>query len=328
MLYRTLVAVITLTSLLSLIGLSACHRDKPEEAEETPRQEQTPPAPGASAGPEASSPRRQEPTPPLTERQTPASAPPSPTTSETASAQAPPNLLARPAPASDNIPAELEQEMLAHWEEIRSVSAKLTTKFDRLGDRETHQNGLGVYNCLKRKGKILVRTKLSNAITAKQDDPEVPWLLTEQRVNKYSDGQFVHIIDERYKRFTVTKRRAVYPYVLYIGGKRVFRFLRRLEGLQRLPNETIDDKDIYVFEGTLPGARRKVRVYLDKETGIMRQMVTENETSESTLTFAVSEVKLNVEFSEDHFVFVPPDGVEVQDLTIPLDPDGQAATEP
>ena len=316
--YRLLVTTIALTSLLSLISLSACRRDKAEEAEETSRQEETPPAPEASTGAEASSSLRQEPTLPLTERHIPASVPPSTTVSETASAQ-PPDLRTRPAPASDKIPAGLEREMLANWEGIRSVSAKLTTKFDRLGDRETHQNGLGVYDCLKQNDKILVRTKLSNAITAKQDDPEVPWLLTEQRVNKYSDGQFVHIIDERYQRFTVTKRRAVYPYIIYIGGERVVRFLRRLESLQRLPDETIDDKDVYVLEGALPGARRKVRVYLDKETGIMRQMVTENETSESTLTFTISEVRLNVEFSEDHFVFVPPDGVEVQDLTMPLD---------
>ncbi len=329
MLYRTFITVITLASLLGFTGLSACHRDEPEGAEEAPRQQETPPMSGASPGQEASSPQEQEATPPLAEQQTQPSVPPSTTASDTTSAQLPPSKpLDRLAPASDDVLAELEQEMLARWEKIRSVSAKMTTRFDQLGDRETHQKGLGTYDCLKQDGKILVRTFLYNGITAKRDNEDVPWVLTGQRIKRVSDGRFVYTIDERYKEITGAKRWAVYPNLLYIGGKRLFRVLRSLEGLQRLPDQTIDKKGVYVFQGTLSAARRQARVFLDKETGIMRQLITENEKSESKFVFTLSEIKLDVEFSEDHFIFVPPEDVEIQDLTQQQAGEDQATTEP
>jgi len=322
MLHRTLITAITLASLLGLTGLSACHRNEPEGAEEAPRQQETPPmseaSPASKASPvqEAPSPQEQEATPPLAEHRTPPSVPPSTTASDTASAQPPPSTPPdRPAPASDDILAKLEQEMLARWEKIRSVSAIITTRFDQLGDRETHQKGTGTYDCLKQDDKILVRTFLYNGIKVKQDNEDVPWIITAQRIKKVSDGRFVYTIDERYKDITGTKRWAVYPNLLYIGGKRLFHLLRNLEGLQRLPDQTIDNKGVYVFEGILSAARRQTRVFLDKETGIMRQLITENEKSESKFVFTLSEIKLNVEFSEDHFIFVPPDDVEIQDLT-------------
>ena len=56
--------------------------------------------------------------------------------------------------------------------------------------------------------------------------------------------------------------------------------------------------------------------YFDKETGILLKMVTEDTLAKTKHSFALSDVKLNVEFPDDHFTFTPPEGVEVQDLTI------------
>ena len=97
----------------------------------------------------------------------------------------------------------------------------------------------------------------------------------------------------------------------------MFARLRSLKDLTRLPDEPVGGKDTYVFEGTDRSGRFKVRHFIDKDTGILRKMVTKNETYESEFVWERTEIEFDVELPEGRFVFTPPKDVEIKDLTTP-----------
>ncbi|MGB2988035.1 MAG: hypothetical protein WBE26_19375 [Phycisphaerae bacterium] len=229
---------------------------------------------------------------------------------------------ARVVTANDATIDEAERELLARWNEIRSVSAKVTTRFEQREGAKSSQTGAGMRDCMKKNGKMLVWSKLNNYILldVSHVDREdgAKQLYTEQRLLRVFDGNFLYTVDERHEQMggmKVTKSRLDPQGIQLIGGRRLFRQLRRLDRLQLLPDDTIDGKSVYVFEGSANADLVEIQYYFDKETGILLKMIVENKGENSTFMFALSDIELNVEFSEDHFTFTPPEGAEIIDLT-------------
>lgn len=203
------------------------------------------------------------------------------------------------------------------WSEIRSVSAKIKTVYDQRGEFERHFEGEGTSDLVKDQGKLLTKLRLATMMKIKQKSEKVPWILTAQILTRITDGQYMYTLDERHEGKMATKRFPEHMMVRYLGGVRLFRFIRSLKNLKQLPNEAIGSKFAYVFEGELPRAQVTVRHYLDQETGILLKMVVESEAKQSTLVVEFSDFEINVEFPDSHFEFTTPEGVEIQDLTIP-----------
>lgn len=105
------------------------------------------------------------------------------------------------------------------------------------------------------------------------------------------------------------------PHIIRTGAPMVFRHLRRFEFVELLPDDTIDGRSAFVFEGERSDGRVKTRFHLDKETGIMLKTVVEKESDKTTYGNTLSDIQLDTEFSEDYCIFIPPEGVEVEDLT-------------
>ena len=113
----------------------------------------------------------------------------------------------------------------------------------------------------------------------------------------------------------LTKSRTTSQDTQFVGGRPLFEQLRRLSAPELIGEESMDGKHVYVLQGTLQRGDGKTTFYVDKSTGLLLKLVAENESKRTKFTFTVTDIKLDVEFGEDHFVFTPPEGVELEDLT-------------
>lgn len=313
MLSQNKLATAMLVMLAGLAGLSACRRDEPEpapqgepQAQEAPTARQEQPAQQATRAQDAPSPKRAS----------PASQPSKPTTATSDNASDQPLMWvssARIITAEDQAGEAAQKELAARWDEHQSVSAKVTTTFERHEGLTTYQKGKGERDCMRKDGKLLVRSKVFNSINAQREHGQ--WIATAQRVTQVFDGELLYTLDERHEGKTFTKSRPTPGRLQYIGGRRLFDRMRLLDGVRLLPDETIDGKSVYVFEGSAGEGRIRTHHYIDKETGILLKLVVKREDPKSRYTFALSDIELNVEFSEDHFTLAPPEDAEIQDLT-------------
>jgi outer membrane lipoprotein-sorting protein len=160
---------------------------------------------------------------------------------------------------------------------------------------------------------MLIRSSYTNAVALEKEGEE--WIVTGQIALKVFDGEFLYTVDQRHEGKTATKAYLKRGQFQYIGGRRLFSQVLGLDSFRLLPDETIDDKSAYVFEGKAADGTVTTQHYFDKQTGILLKMVTEDSLAQTKYTFALSDIKVNVEFDEDHFTFTPPEGMTVQDLT-------------
>ena len=333
--------IISAAILIGQLGLSACRRDEPVETREASASQATQSPSEGSTSPTRRSPTTTAPQPRPTEETltagsrepasptpagdpsiataAPSSQPERPSGADSGDTEAAPKPAAITADAAVRAAlAEVERDMFQGWGKIQSLSAKMVTTFTRTTDPKTNQQGEGTYDCLKRGGRLLVRTYHFNSIGGANDNEEIPWVLTGEAYEKISDGQFVYSIKVDHEKRTGTKAYARFPHVLYVGGQGPFLLLRSLTNLRQLPDTKLEKHDVLVFEGVTPGTdRRYFQLFLDKETGIMRKLTIERRDLMSMFTFVLSEVEFNVDFEEDHFTFTPPEGVEIVDLTQP-----------
>lgn len=206
-----------------------------------------------------------------------------------------------------------EKELVASWNKIRSLTAKITLTVDYKDEQEGRHDGTGMLDCMKKNGKLFMKTRSYSSILIEQ--PEGKRLLTGMRLNKVSDGEFVFTVEERYESMVATKTWAIPPHIRAVGGVDLFVRMHRAGRVTLLPDEVINGRDVYVFEVRVTGDAVVTRHHVCKETGVRLYFEMKRLDGNLTFTYALSELEINPEFSEDHFTFVPPDGVEVQDLT-------------
>lgn len=302
MLEKTRTARVVLFLVAGLVGLSACRKGEDDSTRETPQlQDKAPVGRGSPSDTEAGGATSQSIERQAGKPETQVSAPGT-----------------QKAPAGDDALEAIKQQILENWSKIRSFSAKVKTTFDRLDGVEQHEIAEGTRDCLiKDDGTVLVRERLINKITyAREGDEEIPWVITGQVIRKVSDGRFVYTFDRTHAGTAVTKSFARSPRLINVGGNTVIGRLSAMKNVQRLRNEKMGMSRVYVFEG-IARPDSTWRLYVAQKTGMLLKFVTENETKQSKFEFVLSEITFDVEFDEDHFVFTPPEGLEVQDLTIP-----------
>ena len=139
--------------------------------------------------------------------------------------------------------------------------------------------------------------------------------MTGERITKVSDGDYVYTVNQTHEGKKVTKARAIPPRIRNIGGAKLFARMPRAERETLLADEVLDGREVYVFEVLATGGLVMTRHYMDKETGVRLRLVVERLKDHTTLTYSLTDLKLNLEFSDDHFTFVPPEGVKILDLT-------------
>ncbi|MGD2108611.1 MAG: hypothetical protein PVI86_04385 [Phycisphaerae bacterium] len=201
-------------------------------------------------------------------------------------------------------------DLVAKWENVKSVSATLETSFT---SETQKQQGEGTRDTLKRDGKILTRADYRNGVAMK--GPDGNWITTGQIVHKVFDGQFLWLDDQRHEGRVVTKAHPVLGQIQPLGGRRLFAGISGLDELALLPDETVDGSEVYVFEGKSGGGTVTTRHYVAKDTGILLKSTREDSLAGAEYAVKLTDVKVNVEFDDGHFTYTPPEGVEVRDMT-------------
>ena len=88
--------------------------------------------------------------------------------------------------------------------------------------------------------------------------------------------------------------------------------------------ETADGQACYVFEGKLPinvkqmmgaASMENMKVWMAKSDGVSRKMEGQAADGSSVLSMTFSNVKTNLALSTDQFVFTPPEGAQVIDMS-------------
>ncbi len=82
-----------------------------------------------------------------------------------------------------------------------------------------------------------------------------------------------------------------------------------------LSDETPQKRAVHVFEALAQGGQVRTRHYVDKETGIRLNLVLTRLSDDSVYSFTLTELEIDPEFPDDHFLFTPPADVELQDFT-------------
>lgn len=210
---------------------------------------------------------------------------------------------------------EIEQELVSKWEAIQSLASKLETYFhSKSKDFETRTEGMGTRDCLKKDGKMLVRSIFGNSIRIEIEDEDPPVRWTGQRTVKVFDGEYLYTQISTYEGTKATKRVATASSFMAVGGPGLIAVLRGVREMQRQPDAMVDGRSMYVLTGSKP-ADVRVEYMIDKETGLLHSVNREWRGRDRTRRFKFVDHVVNPGFPEDHFTFTPAEGVEVEDRT-------------
>ncbi len=228
-----------------------------------------------------------------------------------------PAAVAAPSPAlqpGDERIAQVERELLEAWEGVCSVTAKVETKFVRGKNYKTNQSGNGTIQYVKENGKVLMKFESMNDIFFLRPDGK-NWIITAQAISSLCDGDYLYKIDRRREGTTATKSWCEPPEMRVLGGEKLMRRIRLLKDRRLLKEETMDGRAVYGFEGKTADGDTKIRHYVEKATGVLIKTEFDRERDDSTFSFSLREIELDREYPPDHFTFVPPEFVPIEDLT-------------
>ena len=173
-------------------------------------------------------------------------------------------------------------------------------------------DGEGRYDCLKKDGKLLSRMKLVGPDPIRRsldDDPE------ERTVTRVSDGEVTYMSGAQGEHRRAAKMKSRPADIMQMGGKRLLDDMHERFNLTLEPDEKINERDTYVILAKAKAGEGMSRHWFDRKTGIMLQIMIYDPKGHPRRVFTLDEVDLDARFPEDHFTFVPPKGVEVEDLT-------------
>lgn len=216
---------------------------------------------------------------------------------------------------TERILRDIELDLLAKWDAIHSLSSTIKTSFNqKTKGRKIKTSGMGTRDALKTGGTTLIRSLFGTNITIEITTEDPPIRATRQEVLKVFDGVFLYTQLSTHEGTTATRKRATPDSIIAMGGPGLFAVLRKVVKLRRLPNVKINNRTMYVFNGSsAPGVQ--IEYTIDKETGLLHRVKRTWKLKDQTQELSVTKHEINIGFPEDHFSFTPADGVEIQDLT-------------
>jgi len=207
----------------------------------------------------------------------------------------------------------VEKEIQEQWDKHKSITAKLktVTRMD-MGDEVNEGECRGTYQVVKKGGKTLFRQYYERRVVTKVGDRRE---IADEKNMMIMDGEFLYKLIEIMGRKAASKQKPGpqdYP-----GPKSRLGILRKDYGLKLLPPESVDGSGVYMIEGrrkkesTSPISR--TILYYRRDGVLMKVVNYVGEKPVQTTTF--SDIELDVKVEPCLFVFKPPQGVQVRDLT-------------
>lgn len=202
-------------------------------------------------------------------------------------------------------------ELSAKWAKIESLSAEVhMIAVDKNEKQNLQFGGIGAYACIKKDGRLLIRTDVVNTIVPN------PGEATRERTSTIIvDGEFTYMSGEEGGKKFAQKMETDKTQIVRVGGRALLDQLQSLYELELRPNLVLGGREVYIIAGLPRQGQGRNAFAFDCELGVMVQMRMENESGLSMRTVTFSKFKINPEFDDSHFEFRPPDGVEVFDMT-------------
>jgi outer membrane lipoprotein-sorting protein len=196
--------------------------------------------------------------------------------------------------------------------QVKSLSAKVHSEADMSSQGYSeHRTSEGILQLVRKDGQVFLRTESRESAT-----------VNAAGQTQKSNGATLAIMDGS---------GYVYSYIEGDSGKNAYKTKSQvdwnanpLEGakaaydIELLPDETIDGAAVYVFKLTPKagsGGEGSAIQYFRKDCGYPVKIVHFDAAGKPLMTASYTDIKLDEEISPDRFVFTPPEGVEVIDLT-------------
>lgn len=210
---------------------------------------------------------------------------------------------------------EAQQRIAEQWNRLHSLTADLTLGADTESELDAtinRVNSTGHFEMIRKDDKTLTRLELEGRTeSGSKDTPEQK----ARRMTMIGDGEFVYQLQEVDGEQRAAKAKHNPSQVMQIGGMAVFEAVKDQYEFKLLPPEELDGVPCYVFEASGEGKDHTRKYYFDRETGVMRKMIVISSAGDVTFTIRVDRIEVNPKLSEERFVFVAPDGVELHDAT-------------
>lgn len=209
----------------------------------------------------------------------------------------------------------LERELIAKWDSLRSLSARIETVNDVVQGKVTQRRRAhGTFDMSRRDGKTRVRVEM-NSGRLENDEGEVTGLV--YTILGISDGESIYFLRD----FMGTKEAYKMPIdrglMIELGGKLVFDRMRAVNYIAIPPREKLDGREVIVFAGKQRTGEQTAKYYFDPEYGAMVKSVVDDPVAHTKQVMDVIDIVTGVDFNEDYFDFVLPEGVE---LKLPPEP--------
>lgn len=211
---------------------------------------------------------------------------------------------------------DIEAAITPKWEKIASLSydSEMTSKMDSDAFK-SNMTSTGSTQMQRKGDKWNMRMDSKSDSSSTVQGKETKTSSITQMIS--SDG-FIYTLSESEGKKTAMKMKA--PDSKDSGGKAFFKSIRESNNLKVLPDETVDGQACYALEATPKNSPAGVqptttKYCFSKTTGMMVQTTSTSADGKNVSKMTVKNVKVDPSIPADRFVFTPPAGVEVQDMS-------------
>ena len=220
--------------------------------------------------------------------------------------------------APDPAVESVKQEILAKWQQVRSFTANVMTHTqESIDGGDMWMDGTGTYECKRKNGDVFIR--LDQTITAGRDLGGQK-SLRNFRMLTIGDRDFIYMLTELPGKKQAERHLPKAFEDLYLGGQTVFDKLRRLYILKRLPDTELDGRSVYAISGDSRESGVRALYYFDQQTGVVLRIRLEDTSKKLYRTITLTHFEINPGLADERFVFTPPEGVEIVDMTTSTSP--------
>jgi outer membrane lipoprotein-sorting protein len=216
---------------------------------------------------------------------------------------------------------DIEKKLVEAHSKMKSYTSKTKTTqdFDMGQGIKTSADYGGTVEWKRDGNKLKYRTEMKGVTTQSVAGQENKSEVTVLMIN---DGDFVYTLsDQNIPNMPPQKMASKQKPDPAMSGEpaKLFEKLRQDNDLKVLPDEKVDGKDVYVLE-VIPknkedGPVAKSLMYFAKDSGVNVKVLGKNKDGKDVFTNTSTDIKLNVDISNDRFVFKAPEGVQVMDMT-------------
>lgn len=236
-------------------------------------------------------------------------------------------LLGAPTTRADDKIDAIAREAIEKWNAVKSLKAKMTVRSEvaRMG-QVMRTNVTGSFELLRKGGKALYRQE-HNATSML--DANGRKMTINARILTVYDGEYLyqHQVAEQLGQNMATKRKMDSGGML-AGGEQMFDILRSNFDLTAGADTKVNGDDCWVIDARpkmpnpQPGAPTVLTHYIRKKDGFEVKLVGVNADGKTVLETTYSDIHLNEPIDPSRFKFVPPEGVNVMDITSSPMPNG------